>query len=146
MDDTPVEAREDPLMNPALAEHRATGNIAPRQRFRGNQDVRLDSMMFAREHAARPAQPRLDFIGDVHHTVTAADLERRGQKAVARHEYAFTLDGFDNETGDVPPRHFLFQRLEVVVGDRSDPWKEWSESVFEFVVAIDRESAQRQPV
>ena len=118
MHDGAVHLVED-LVEDALArQQRADRHMAAGQRLRDQHHVGLDVPVLDREETAGAAHAGLDLVGDEQRAVFLAERGRARQEFVGGHVDALALDRLDDEGGDLARRQRLFERGEIVEGDR----------------------------
>src|SRR5205823_8534718 len=84
---------------------------------RGQQDVRLDPLIFACPHHAAAPDPALHFVAHEQNAVAIAQLAQRLEVAGRRHDVAsLTLNRLDEDRGDAVGRYFFGEQFVLDPG------------------------------
>src|SRR5215217_2763422 len=102
------------------------------------------SPMLDGKKAAGAAKTALNLVGDEQRAVLAAEFESPGEIIVVRKDDALALDGFDDETGDLPRPEDTFQCRDIVERHFDAFRQKRPKTGAENTVPVQRERAIRQ--
>ncbi len=128
VDDDTVERGEDGVVCGAVGEYGGDGDVSAGECFGEAEDVGFDVVVLACEEFAGSSETCLYFIGDEEGSVFLAEFGGGGEVVIIRDEYAFALNGFDDECGGVVFLEFMLEGAEVVEGDGCGICEEMSEA------------------
>lgn len=115
--DAAVESGEDALVDGATHDDGGAGDVSTREGFGHGDDIGIKVPVLETEPFSGTAHGSLDFVGNEKGAVFAAEFLSGGKVVVGRIFNPFSLDGFEDESGNVAGAEFGFEIGEVIEFD-----------------------------
>ena len=147
VDDAAFHRIKDGLHDGLTGDDGADGDVSAGEGLGDAEDVRFNPIeMLECEPFAGSAEAALDFIEDEDGAVGFAESLGGAEEFFGDHFAGFSLDGFDDEAGDILAGEGLLEGGNVVEGDLDGAGGEFAEAFLEEVGAVDGEGAAGEAV